>query len=137
MPSRIRIRMSSHGLRKRYGSYADRVPIQPKDGVLVSPQEAGFPFAHDVRCHTCGHPSRGYIEALLAAGCHYRQVRALLAGLGLWAPSVRSLSNHHSAHVRPGAQLERVRIEESLARCLAVSGARLQEIVSAPGDAPQ
>ena len=119
------------------GSYPDPVPIQPKGGFLVSPQEAGFPFAHDVRCHTCGHPSRGYIEALLAAGCHYRQVRALLAGLGWWTPSVRSLSNHHSAHVRPEAQLGRVRIEESMARCMAASAARLQEIVSAPGDAPQ
>jgi hypothetical protein len=113
------------------------VPIQPKGGVLVSPQEAGFPFAHDVRCHTCRHPSRGYIEALLAAGCHYRQVRALLSGMGWWAPSVRSLSNHHSAHMRPGAQLDRVRIEESVARCLAASGGLLQEIVCAPGDPPQ
>ena len=95
------------------------MPIQPKGGFLVSPQEAGFPFAHDVRCHTCRHPSRGYIEALLAAGCHYRQVRTLLAGLNLWTPSIRSLSNHHKAHVRPDAQLNRVRIEESLARSTA------------------
>jgi hypothetical protein len=95
------------------------MPIQPKGGVLVSPQEAGYPFAHDQRCHSCRHPARTYIEALMAAGCHYRQVRVLLAAMGLWAPSVRSLSNHHSAHVRPDAQLERVRNEESLARCMA------------------
>jgi hypothetical protein len=99
------------------------VPIQPKGGTLVSPQEAGYPFAHDVRCHTCRHPSRAYIEALLAAGCHYRQIRVLLAGLGLWAPSVRSLSNHNNSHLRPEAQLNRVRTEESLARCMAAASA--------------
>ena len=95
------------------------MPIQPKGGVLVSPQETGYPFAPDLRCHTCRHPSRAYIEALLAAGCHYRQVRTLLAALNLWSPSIRSLSNHHKAHVRPDAQLNRVRIEESMARSTA------------------
>ena len=125
--------MSPPPLWKRSGRYPYLVPIQPKDGVLVSPQEAGFPFAHDVRCHACRHPSRGYIEALMAAGCHYRQVRILLAGLGLWAPSVRSLSNHHSAHMRPDAQLDRVRIEESLARCMAAAPWLQQGVPAAEG----
>jgi hypothetical protein len=71
----------------------------------------------------------------MAAGCHYRQVRILLAGLGLWAPSMRSLSNHHSVHVRRDAQLERVCIEEVVARSLAAT-ARLLQSAHAADDCP-
>ena len=88
-----------------------------------------------MRCHTCRHPSRSYIEALLVAGCHHRQIRTLLAGLGLWAPSVRSLNSHHKTHLRPEAQLNRVRTAESLARCLAAT-VRLQEGASGRKNAP-
>ena len=107
-PLRIRYRMSPPALWMRSGSYPYLVPIQPKGGVLVSPQEAGFPFAADTRCHSCRHPARAYIEALLAAGCHYRQVRVLLAAMGLWAPSVRCHDGGSPGTARPGGSPSRL-----------------------------
>lgn len=90
--------------------------IAPKDGALASVAATGFPFAADMRCHVCRHPRRAYVEELARAGCSSRQIRGNLLGLGLWAPTAQSISNHARKHLAPRRVLERILAEERLIR---------------------
>ena len=89
--------------------------VQPKDGLLVSADVNGFPFAHK-GCHTCGHPCRAYIEALIRAKCPSKVISRKLLDLGVWAPTWQSINGHAKRHLIPLRRLDQILAAERALR---------------------
>jgi hypothetical protein len=93
--------------------------VPPKQGVLVTAAENGFPYAHP-GCHVCHHPRRAYIELLIRAKCSSRSVRRKLLDLGVWAPTWQSINSHARRHLVPVKLLDQIAAAEHAIRASAV-----------------